>query len=110
MTRDMDRIGPALHPDYTGWVTGTEAPHDRKAAVASVGPSSPRLIAYELTPLAVRVFEGRAGVVHYSYVAHVESESDAAKPIGGRWTEVYLRNDAGEWIMIAVSGGPDGER
>lgn len=110
ITREVDPIGAALHADYTGWVTGAGEPHDRAAAIASVGPSSPRVIAYELTPLAVRVFEGRAGVIHYSYVAQVESETKPMKAVAGRWTEVYLRNDAGEWIMIAVSGGPDGQR
>jgi hypothetical protein len=110
IAREAAPIRAALHPDYTGWVTGAERPHFREAAVASVGPSSPRVIAYELTPLAVRVFEGRAGVIHYSYVAEMQSESGATKAIRGRWTEVYLRNDAGEWIMIAVSGGPDGQR
>ncbi len=110
ITREALPIRTALHPDYTGWLTGAERPHDREAAVASVGPSSPRVVAYQLTPLAVRVFEGRAGVIHYSYFAEVESEKDVTKAVGGRWTEVYLRNDAAEWIMIAVSGGPDGQR
>lgn len=110
ITREAGLVRAALHPNYTGWVTGAERPHDLEAAVASVGPSSPRVVACELTPLAVRVFEGRAGVIHYSYVAEVESERDATKAVGGRWTEVYLRNGAGEWIMIAVSGGPDGQR
>jgi hypothetical protein len=108
--REAAPVRAGLHPDYTGWVTGTERPHDREAVVASVGPSSPRVIACELTPLAVRVFEGRAGVIHYGYVAEVESERDPTKAVRGRWTAVYLRNDVGEWIMIAVSGGSDGQR
>jgi hypothetical protein len=45
-----------------------------------------------------------------SETSEVESERDATKAVGGRWTEVYLRNGAGEWIMISVSGGPDGQR
>jgi hypothetical protein len=110
ITRETGPARAALHPEYTGWVTGTERPHDREAAVASVGPASPRVIAYELTPLVVRVFEDRAGVIHYTYVADVESEPGPTKAVRGRWTEVYLRNLAGEWIMIAVSGGPDGQR
>jgi hypothetical protein len=68
------------------------------------------VIAYELTPLVVRVFEDRAGVIHYRYVAEVESERGRTTAVRGRWTEVYLRNVADEWIMIAVSGGPDGQR
>lgn len=103
-------VRAALHPAYVGWVTGAEHTHDREAAVASVGPASPRVLDYELMPLAVEVFEGRTGVIHYRYHAQVASENAAAKAISGCWTEVYIRNDVGEWIMIAVSGGPDGER
>lgn len=35
-TRETFPVRAALHPDYTEWVTGTERPHDRDAAVASV--------------------------------------------------------------------------
>ena len=110
ITRETLPVHAALHPDYTGWVTGAERPHDREAAIACVGTSSLRVVAYKLTPLVVRVFEGRAGVIHYSYVAEVEAEKDMTQVVGGRWTEVYLRTESGEWVMIAVSGGPDGRR
>lgn len=50
------------------------------------------------------------GVVHYSYVAEVQAgEQRTRKAVSGRWTEVYLKQ-GGAWQMIAVSGGPDGER
>jgi hypothetical protein len=110
LRREGAPVRAALHPDYSGWVTGTAAPHDREAAIASIGPASPRVLAYELTPLAVRVFEGQAGVIHYSYIAEVESAQGRAENVSGRWSEVYLRSGEGEWIMIAVSGGPDGQR
>ncbi len=103
-------VRAALHPAYVGWVTSSERPHDREAAVASIGPGSPRILDYELTPLAIQVFDGRAGVIHYSYTARVVAEEIEASPVAGRWTEVYLRDEAGEWIMLAVSGGPDGQR
>jgi hypothetical protein len=110
LTREADPIRAALHPDYTGWVTGTDRPHDREAAVAAVGPGSPRVLDYQLTPLSVNVFDGRTGVIHYRYVARLDSAPGPPATVGGRWTEVYLRDDEAAWIMIAVSGGPDGER
>ncbi|MEY9180893.1 hypothetical protein ABIG06_002749 [Bradyrhizobium sp. USDA 326] len=55
------------------------------------------------------MFDGKVGVVHYTYVAEVESSTNASKTVSGRWSEMYLRKD-GQWSMISVSGGPDGER
>jgi hypothetical protein len=109
MTRETDHVRDALHPKYTGWVTGQARPHDREAAVASVGPSSPHVLNYKLEPLSINVFDDVVGVVHYSYVAEVASSSDTSKSVSGRWSEVYLRKH-GEWVMVSVSGGPDGER
>jgi hypothetical protein len=109
LARQPEPVRVALHPDYTGWVTGTPLPHDREAAVASVGPSSPRVLSYSLQPLAVSVVDGIVGVVHYTYEAEVESASEGATRVSGRWTEVYMRTND-EWLMVSVSGGPDGER
>lgn len=109
MTRETDPVYAALHPGYTGWVTGQPQPHDREAAVTSVGPSSPAVLNYKLRPLSIKVFDGLVGVVHYSYVAEMESSTNGLKTVAGRWSEVYLRKD-GQWLMISVSGGPDGER
>ncbi|ADZ72653.1 nuclear transport factor 2 family protein [Polymorphum gilvum] len=109
IAQDPEPVRRALHPDYCGWVTGTDAPHDRAAAVASVGPGSPRILGHRLEPLAVSVFEDMVGVVHYRYEADVETTAGAGRSVTGRWSEVYLRRN-GEWTMISVSGGPDGER
>ena len=110
LRRETAPIRANLHPDYIGWVIGRDEVHDRDAAVASVGPTSPRVWGYHLTPIAVRVFEGRAGVIHYRYSADVESVDGSRNTISGRWSETYIRNDKGEWILIAVTGGPDGRR
>lgn len=107
--RETAPIRKLLHRDYSGWVTGLDAPHDYEAAVASVGPETPRVLRYRLKPLKVSVFDHEVGVVHYSYEADVESAGGATQHIGGRWTEVYKRR-GNAWLMIAVSGGPDGMR
>lgn len=74
------------------------------------GPESPRVVEFDLTPLGVTIVEGTVGVVHYSYVAEGQAgEQRTRKAVSGRWTEVYLKQ-GGAWQMIAVSGGPDGER
>jgi hypothetical protein len=109
LERDATPIRAALHPGYSGWVTGQARPHDREAAVAAVGPASPRVLSYRLRPLAINIFDRRVGVVHYNYDAELEPASPGPHAVSGRWTEVYLLQD-GEWLMIAVSGGPDGER
>lgn len=109
VAQDTASASDALHPDYVGWVTGQPRPHGRDAAIASVGPSSPRVLSYELQPLSIVVFDGVAGVVHYTYVADVESGQNISKTISGRWSEMYLRKN-GRWVMVSVSGGPDGER
>ena len=108
-TQDTESAADAVHPDYVGWVTGQPRPHGRAAAIASVGPSSPRVLSYKLQPLSIAVFDRVAGVVHYTYVADVESGPNVSKAVSGRWSEMYLRKN-GRWTMISVSGGPDGER
>jgi hypothetical protein len=107
--RDTTAISDALHPDYVGWVTGQPGPHGRDAAIASAGPSSPRVLTYSLHPLGITVFDGTVGVAQYAYTAEVEADPDGSKTVSGRWTEVYLSKN-GRWTMISVSGGPDGER
>jgi hypothetical protein len=107
--QDTASAADALHPNYVGWVTGQLQPHGRDTAIAAVGPASPRVLNYQLQPLSVAVFDGTVGVAHYKYVAEVESGPNASKTISGRWSEVYIRKN-GQWTMISVSGGPDGER
>ncbi len=107
--RETAPVRKLLHPDYTGWVTGLDRPHDYEAAVASVGPDSPRILRYRLQPLKVTIFDHEVGVVHYRYQAEVEAAGGASQTIAGRWTEVYKRRGRG-WLMISVSGGPDGMR
>lgn len=107
--RDVESIVKALHPDYSGWVTGTDRPHDAQAAIAAVGPSSPQIRRYDLKPLHVAIFDGVAGVAHYAYEAEVDAGEDHTQTVAGRWTEMYLRKN-GAWQMVSVSGGPDGQR
>lgn len=107
--RETAPVRKLLHRDYTGWVTGLDTPHDYEAAVASVGPGTPQVLRYRLKPLKVTVFDHEVGVVHYSYEADVEAVDGTPKQIAGRWTEIYKRRGSG-WLMIAVSGGPDGMR
>lgn len=103
--RDDAAITAALHPDFLGWDLRLEGLHDRSAAVGSVsGPS--RILAYTLRPLGVQVYAQRVGIVHYTYSATVRQGSAPPAAVTGRWTEVYLRQ-AGEWLLVAVSGRPD---
>jgi hypothetical protein len=104
--RDEGKIRSTLHPDYKGWDMTTPLPHDRDAAVLSVSGDSPELREYELKPLSVHVYEGKVGIVHYSYSAMVVPKGAAPVNVTGRWSEVYLKQD-GTWIMISVSGWPD---
>ena len=104
--RNAAEIRAALHPDYVGWDMSAPLPHDRDAATRSVTGEAPVLRAYELRPLSVRVYEGKVGVVHYTYSATVAPAGAAPVDVTGRWTEVYLKQD-GKWLMISVSGRPD---
>jgi hypothetical protein len=104
--RDEDQIRSTLHPDYVGWDMRSPLPHDRDAAVHSVSGDSPELRGYDLCPLSVQVYEGKIGVVHYSYSAIVAPEGATPIKVTGRWSEVYLKQDE-TWTMISVSGRPD---
>lgn len=104
--RDKDQIRATLHPEYVGWDMSTLLPHDREAAVGSVTDDSPILQDYRLQPLSVRIYDGRVGVVHYTYTATVLPNDGDAIRVTGKWSEVYL-NDRDEWMMISVSGKPD---
>jgi hypothetical protein len=105
-SRDACKIRSALHPEYVGWDMNAPLPHDRDAAVCSASSDAPKLRAYELNPLSIRVYDGRVGVVHYSYSATVVPKGEALVIVTGRWTEVYLKQ-GGAWMMISVSGRPD---
>lgn len=107
--REVEPVRKFLHRSYSGWVTGTDTPHDYEAAITSVGPYSPRVLRYRLKPLKVTVFDHEVGVVHYSYQAEVETPDTGGKSVAGRWTEVY-KKDGDVWLLISVSGGPDGMR
>ena len=104
--RDEGSIRSAIHPDYVGWDMAAPLPHDRESAVLSVSGDSPQLREYELQPLSVQVYEGKVGVVHYSYSAMVVPKGAAPIHVTGKWSEVYFKQD-GAWIMISVSGRPD---
>jgi hypothetical protein len=82
------------------------APHDREAAVRSVCGPSAQLGDYELKLASIRVYGSQVGVVHYSYSASIVADGMPPRRVTGRWTEVYLGDDAG-WKMICVSGLPD---
>ncbi len=104
--RDESLIRSTLHPDYVGWDMNCPLPHNREAAVLSVAGDAPDLREYELHPLSVQVYEGRVGVVHYSYSAMVVPKDGQPLNVTGRWSEVYLMQQE-KWTMISVSGKPD---
>lgn len=105
--RDAERIRSALHPRYVGWDTNSAAPHDREAAIRSVAGDSPAVQDYRLEPLGIEVYDHVVGIVHYTYSATVAHDGGASVRVRGKWTEIYLRQ-GGEWLMIGVSGRPDG--
>jgi len=53
----------------------------------------------------LEVYDGRAGIVHYSYSARVTPKGEAPREVTGKWTEIYLQQDDA-WILIGVSGTP----
>lgn len=106
---DTTDVVDALHPHYSGWVTGLDSTQDRNEAVRSVGPGAPPVLGYHLTPLKVTVIDGVVGIVHYRYEGYVDDGAGGQRTIRGRWSEIYLREN-GRWVMVSVSGGPDGQR
>ncbi len=109
LRRDEASIRAAIHPAYSGWVTGQPRSHGRDAALAAAVDEARRLREYRLDPVGISIADGAAGIVHYRYAAALEGEDGEIVRIGGGWTEIYLRRD-GNWTMIGVSGGPDGQR
>jgi hypothetical protein len=105
--RFPDEIRSSLHPQYVGWDMSSPLPHDREFAVQSVVGDSPIVTQYELKPLGVEVYDRLVGVVHYSYTANVVPRNSTSRVVTGKWTEVYLKQ-RDTWIMLAVSGRPDG--
>ena len=108
LRRDEASIRVAIHPAYSGWVTGQPQPHGRDAALAAAADEAPRLRDFDLDPVGISIADGMAGIVHYRYAATLERDGKAVS-VSGRWTEIYLCRD-GIWTMIGVSGGPDGQR
>ena len=104
--KDRRVIMAALHPGYAGWDMQADLPHDREAAVSSVCDDTAQLTQYELEPLAVNIYAGTVGIVHYRYSAVLTPADAEPVSVRGKWSEVYLRQD-GNWIMLSVSGAPD---
>lgn len=112
MKQEISLIRQAIHPGYCGWVIGHPAVQNYETGVLSVGPDSPRVIRCCLQPVGVAVFDHCAGVAHYCYEAQVQmpdSSSGSSSQICGRWSEFYMQQ-SGKWLMVSVSGGPDGQR
>jgi hypothetical protein len=104
--KDADGVRSALHPRYTGWERESPMPHDREWAVASIARVGGEVRQWQLHPLAIEVFDGTVGVVHYYFRASVEGADTPPALASGRWTEIYSRRgDA--WLLISVTGGPD---
>lgn len=106
LERDAEKIRRTLHPRYVGWDMNSPVPHNREAAVQSVVGDTPMVTDYELTPLSIKVYDHTVGVVHYAYRASIALKNSAPAQITGKWSEVYLNQNA-EWVMISVSGKPD---
>lgn len=107
LERSADRIRSTLHPQYVGWDMDSPAPHGREAVVQSVTGDSPVVKNYQLRPLSIAVYDHVAGIVHYTYSATVSPKGADDRRVTGKWTEIYLKQ-AGQWVMIGVSGRPDG--
>lgn len=106
LERDAEKIRDTLHPQYVGWDMNSPAPHDREAAVQAVAGDAPVVTAYELTPLSIEVYDHTVGIAHYVYSASIAPNHAAPVRITGKWSEVYLKQNA-QWVMISVSGKPD---
>ena len=101
--RDIAAIRSAIHPQYSGWESGSLLPHDRDFAL-KVAETDPKIVDFHLFPMHVEVYEGIVGVAHYTFEANVATPKGKAEKVSGRWTEVYVKKD-GAWLMISVSGG-----
>ncbi|MEB2318169.1 MAG: nuclear transport factor 2 family protein [Pseudomonadota bacterium] len=106
LERSAEKIRDTLHPGYVGWDMNSPAPHGREAAIQSVLGDSPVVKDYQLRPLSIEVYDHVAGIVHYTYSATVAPKGANALLVTGKWTEIYLKQ-AGQWVMIGVSGRPD---
>ena len=106
LERNAEKIRRTLHPQYVGWDMNSPVPHNREAAVQSVVGDTPMVTDYELTPLSIKVYDHTVGVAHYAYRASIAPKNSAPVQITGKWSEVYLNQNA-EWVMISVSGKPD---
>lgn len=106
LERSAEKIRSTLHPRYVGWDMNSPAPHGRDAAIQSVLGDSPVVKGYQLRPLSIEVYDHVAGIVHYTYSATVAPKGANSFRATGKWTEIYLKQ-AGQWVMIGVSGRPD---
>lgn len=106
LERNAEKIRGTLHPQYVGWDMNSPTPHSREAAVQAVVGEAAVVTDYELTPLSIEVYDHTVGVVHYAYTASIVPKNAAPVRITGKWSEVYLKQNA-QWLMISVSGRPD---
>jgi hypothetical protein len=101
--RDIAAIKAAIHPQYIGWEAGSLLPHDRDFALKAA-ETDPKIVDFHLFPMSVEVYDGIAGIAHYTFEAEVASPKGKSEMVSGRWTEVYLKKD-NVWLLIGVQGG-----
>lgn len=92
-------------PDYLGW--GYESPvPQNKAAVekyVSYGMKNNKILMYDITPVAILVYDDIA-IVHYYYNMQLENLEGKKSWEHGRWTDI-LQRQAGKWLLVSDHGG-----
>ena len=102
---DVDGFLSYFHSSFSGWPTGSAAPHnktDRAKYIRHYMPKTTTAL-YTINPEAIWVKENFA-FVHYSYTEVEMDMEGKERSNSGRWTDILFK-DGNQWFMVGDSGG-----
>lgn len=104
---DLSWIDKMVHPNLSYWGADQHSPQN-KASLARwnrYDNTNTTVLEQELFPISVTI-TGNIAVAHYRYTIARENYKKERETVGGRYTDVLVK-EGGRWLFIAWAGGDD---
>jgi uncharacterized protein (TIGR02246 family) len=102
---DADGFLSYFSQDYMGWDYGSPVPQGKTstAKYITLNMKNSKVLFYDITPVAILVYNDIA-IVDYYYSMQTENSESKKQWKTGRWTDILKKQD-NRWVLIADHGG-----
>lgn len=102
---DADGFLSYFSQDYMGWDYGSPVPQGKTstAKYITLNMKNSKVLFYDITPVAILVYNDIA-IVDYYYSMQTENSESKKQWKTGRWTDILKKQD-NKWVLIADHGG-----